>query len=457
MGAVAVLFLGRWLGRQRAVGVVCGLLFGFFSWSALVELGRGTFFGIVVAVAVIGLLIWSAWRFGRSRGHRVAMAAMGIGLVAAPVPALLAWFASKPVEIVAGMPAAGVVTGKAPDVYFIVLDGYGRSDVLEDVYGFVNDQFIAALGQRGFQVPERSYANYSSTASSVSSTLAMEYLVEPGTTPDYRYVQALHDVIGGANPVVGTLKESGYHYSHIEGGWDGARCGSAVDTCYRASFLDEAMWTLIGRTPIEPIAEGWFGHAFALNGLRSLDDLIEEATTDRDTPRFVLGHVLLPHPPLTLDATCAVRPEPQPGGPAVGARFLADTPQLDARRAGYVEQVECVNERILRFLDELDEDAVVFITGDHGPDSFGQMKLAPGEWTEADIKERLSVFSAYRLPSGCSTEVTENQDLINGMRKVLGCLIEAELPALPAHAYIFPLADGPTNPTTEIDIAILGG
>jgi hypothetical protein len=385
------------------------------------------------------------------------MAAMAVGLLAVPVPPLFAWYTGDPIPFGTSVDVTGMVSRGAPDVYFIILDGYGRADVLADVYGHSNQSFIQELESQMFEVPERSFANYSSTASSVSSTLALEYLVEPGTTPDYRFVQALHDVIGGANPVVGTLKQSGYHYAHIEGGWDGARCGPNVDTCYRASFLDEAMWTLLGRTPLAPLAEDSVGHAFALNGLRSLENLIEEATTDRDTPRFVLGHVLLPHPPLTLDATCAVRPEPQPGGPAVGARFLADTRQLDGRRAGYVEQVECVNERILRFLDALDEDAVVFITGDHGPDSFGQMKLAPGEWTEADIKERLSVFSAYRLPPGCPTEVTESQDLINGMRKVLGCLIDAELPELPSRSYVFPLADGPANPTTEINIAILGG
>jgi hypothetical protein len=438
--------------------VVCASLFAFFSWSALLELGESLSIGLIVAVLVLVLLVWAAWRFGWSRGFQVSLAAVAVGLLAAPVPALLAWYTGDPVEIVApaGIYGAAPLDG-APDVYFVILDGYGRGDVLEQVYGFSNDVFIEELARRGFQVPERSHANYSSTASSVSSTLAMEYLVDPGTTPDYRFVQALHDVIGGANPVVRTLTNSGYHYSHIEGGWDGARCGPNVDTCYRASFLDEAMWTLVGRTPVAPIAENWFGHAFALNGLRSLEGLAEEAATERSAPRFVFGHVLLPHPPITVDASCTVRPEPQPGGPAVGARFLIGTPELDGRRAGYVEQVECVNDEILRFLDELDDDAVVFITGDHGPDSFGQMKLAPDDWTEADIRERLAVLSAYRLPSGCSSSVAEDQDLINGMRIVLGCLVEDELPAQPVHSYIFPLADGPPNPTTEVDIRILGG
>jgi hypothetical protein len=116
-----------------------------------------------------------------------------------------------------------------------------------------------------------------------------------------------------------------------------------------------------------------------------------------------------------------------------------------------------VNERILRFLDELDDNAVVFLTGDHGPDSFGQMKLAPSEWTEADIKERLSVFSAYRLPEACSSDLPAELDLINGMRTVLGCVTDTDIDPLPVRSYIFPLADGPPHPTTEVDTSILGG
>ena len=46
-----------------------------------------------------------------------------------------------------------------PDIYFIVLDGYARADVLAKYYGFDNGPFIGGLRQRGFQVSEASRSN----------------------------------------------------------------------------------------------------------------------------------------------------------------------------------------------------------------------------------------------------------------------------------------------------------
>lgn len=457
-GGLAVM-VARWLGRRRATALASACLLVFFSWSILREAGRRfpADLGASVALGVLVLMAWAAWRFGRSPAYQRFLAAVGVGLMAAPLPALFTWYAGDRVVIEVAPAITAEARTPSPDVFFIVLDGYGRADILEEFYGFSNREFIEELERRGFQVPVHSRANYSATASSISSLLAMDHLVERGQTPDHRLVQALHDVIGGDNPVVGTLKASGYHYVHIESGWDGARCGEQVDSCYEAAFLDEAMWTLVGRTPLAPLAAERYGHAFSLNGLRSLDALHREATTDRQQPRMVFGHVLIPHPPLPLNAACGVRPEPQPAGPAVGARFLLGTSELDDRRAAYVEQVECANARLLRFLDEVDEDALVFITGDHGPDSFGQLKFHPSEWTEHDIRERFSVFSAYRLPAQCRPAIVPDIDLINGMRAVLGCAVGTELAPRDSRSFIFPLADGPPHPVTEIDIEVLGG
>ncbi len=44
---------------------------------------------------------------------------------------------------------------KPPDVYFFLLDGYGRADQLERTIGFDNAAFLGALARRGFEVHER--------------------------------------------------------------------------------------------------------------------------------------------------------------------------------------------------------------------------------------------------------------------------------------------------------------
>ncbi len=460
-GAAVVGLLAGRLGRQRATAVGAALLLVFFSWRSLVELGQRLLIPEWMAewvgpLITLFLLMWASIRFGETRGFGLAMATVGLALVLTPLPGLVSWALMDRVFLDVRSLEVENQTDPQPDVYFVVLDGYGRSDVLEAVYGYSNSHFLDGLVRRGLTVPDGATANYSMTAASVASTLNMDYMVAPGTVPDHPLRLALYQVIQGDNLVARSLTDAGYEFVYIESGWDGSRCGSNVDTCYRSGFLDEASWALLNRTPLAVPLETWFGHAFAQNGLRALDELTQVAGEASATPRFVFAHVLLPHPPLVLDAECQVRPEPRPVGGAVGARFLADSPALEGRKWAYVEQVQCTNMKVLRFLDELGDDSVVFLTGDHGPDSNGQPSLPPGEWTEVDRIERFGVFSAYGLPAGCEHE-DQDMDLINGMRLLVSCVTGEELEPTPRRHLVFPTPDGDPYPTTEVELATLTG
>jgi hypothetical protein len=50
---------------------------------------------------------------------------------------------------------SGSTIAQTPDVYYIILDGYGRQDVLQREYGFDNSEFINALQSRAFYVARR--------------------------------------------------------------------------------------------------------------------------------------------------------------------------------------------------------------------------------------------------------------------------------------------------------------
>ena len=43
-----------------------------------------------------------------------------------------------------------------PDIYYIILDAYGRADVLKDLYNYDNSQFVDWLNQKGFYVARES-------------------------------------------------------------------------------------------------------------------------------------------------------------------------------------------------------------------------------------------------------------------------------------------------------------
>ena len=65
-----------------------------------------------------------------------------------------------------------------PDVYYIILDSYGRQDVFTRRYGFDNSGFIAELESLGFVIPACTQSNYTNTVFSVSSSLNMVYISE---------------------------------------------------------------------------------------------------------------------------------------------------------------------------------------------------------------------------------------------------------------------------------------
>ena len=41
---------------------------------------------------------------------------------------------------------------RSPDIYYIILDGYGRADVLKDEYGYDNSDFLGTLREAGFVI-----------------------------------------------------------------------------------------------------------------------------------------------------------------------------------------------------------------------------------------------------------------------------------------------------------------
>ena len=63
-----------------------------------------------------------------------------------------------------------------PDIYYIIVDGYAREDVLMELYDYDNSEFIDFLEHEGFYVAEKSRSNYNQTDLSLSSSLNMTYL-----------------------------------------------------------------------------------------------------------------------------------------------------------------------------------------------------------------------------------------------------------------------------------------
>ena len=57
-----------------------------------------------------------------------------------------------------------------PDIYYIILDGYLRSDYLEEYFGHDNSPFLTELEQRGFYIVASSRSNYLNTYYSLNTS-----------------------------------------------------------------------------------------------------------------------------------------------------------------------------------------------------------------------------------------------------------------------------------------------
>lgn len=150
--------------------------------------------------------------------------------------------------------------GNAPeiierDIYFIVLDGYARCDVLREFYDFDNTAFINYLKQKGFFVASRSHSNYAWTHLSLPSMLNFEYVnYLSETIGEYsRDLQTPFKMIEN-NRAVQYLKSQGYYFVFFNSTWRATKSNKYADLSIsydKAMFSDEYLRVLAQTTMLK--------------------------------------------------------------------------------------------------------------------------------------------------------------------------------------------------------------
>lgn len=113
--------------------------------------------------------------------------------------------------------------GNMPDIYYIILDGYGRADVLKDCYDYDNSEFIRFLEDRGFYVASASQSNYPYTSLSIRSSLNMTYL------NDIEYANIQLPIQHNRVDVEQALKSLGYMIVRLSSGWQPTNYSDTAD------------------------------------------------------------------------------------------------------------------------------------------------------------------------------------------------------------------------------------
>ena len=333
---------------------------------------------------------------------------------------------------------------ETPDIYYFMVDGYARADELSDGLGFDNSEFLDALRDRGFHVADAAAAPYWITHLSVPSTLEMRYLVEPGdAVPEKR--KPLYDIISGGSTVVTRLRDEGYRYVHATPGtWQGSRCSGSEDLCIPTATgwsFGEVELGLLRLTPIPTLLERLVPSLFRASFVDPVEAVEATAQAPRDGPSFTFVHLLHTHPPLALDERC--------NEVATAGGHLGDQ---DQRRDVYVDTVQCANGLLLDAIAAAPSDAIVVVQSDHGP-AFGLDYADAEAWTADDVRQRMGVLSAIRLPQPCLNDLGSSFAGVNTFRAVFACLEGREPDLLPQRSFL-PTDEGSVM---EVDVPVVVG
>jgi|GEM_PF-3503275 len=461
LGALAVALIvarrARALPAAAATGAVAFLSFQW-SWFAHGPLGLR----YAQWLAVSATAAWAAARVARSPNGTLFFALLGAGLVAAPSVSYLSW--RNDVAPTAPAHSGGVTAETAtrtdttradrseplsparqepyeyrPSVYLVVLDGYGRSDILAKTIGYDDSTFVTEMEHRGFDVSDDSFSSYPATFLSITSILEMSHVATRPSDLDGgqgNYYPRLQ----GDNAAVRAFHERGYRYVHAESGtYEGTRCnGPQVDICIPARedshglALDEVEFSLLRSTPARPLLDA---------GLLPLGDRYTDPThiasalleirRESAGPYFVFAHVVAPHAPYRRRSDCAHRSR------NVGAIGEGWKPDM---HDDYAEALQCVQRQTLAAIDAVlrnDPEAIVLLTGDHGTGFTIDFEAALGTWSASQISERFPVFYASRLPPRCATSDPDTYNIVNSLRVVLACIDDLPPELLKPRAFLY--------------------
>lgn len=316
-------------------------------------------------------------------------------------------------------------TAHAPDIYYIILDGYARGDVLRAHYGFDNDKFESALRSRGFFVTASNSANYYWTFLSLASSLNLEYVQDllRGKL-NLRSVDRgpLYEAIRN-NELSRFLRSRGYSIQHVQSTWGATQDNPYADRqvrCAGGVFANEYFRAIRDMSMLNalPSAASIDLAQCHLSNFRAL------ARMGRSPgPKFVFAHFLLPHHPYLFNAN----------GEVLRNATVSDQFELQKRlwedRASYVEQLRFVNSQVLVAIDGILASSakrpIIVLQSDHGPNLKNNLTL------EQQTMVRFPNFAGFLLPGAPAGLIPTVGTPVNYFRRILNYYFSAGLPILP--------------------------
>ena len=317
-----------------------------------------------------------------------------------------------------------------PNIYYLILDAYGRSDSIQDLYHYDNQPFLEALKQRGFYIADDSYTNYTQTIYSIPASLNFNYMQPPGKG---MRGQIYFSSLFRDNEIMKALRNCGYQTISIESGFFYTDHLDVDVYLERVIGFNEFESLLMANSPVDVLADElklepseFSAAAHRQRVLYSFEML--ETLQSSLSPIFVLAHILSPHPPFLFDA------KGEPVNPT-SPYYIGDGDDFLGTRSeyitGYRKQVQFVNQKVIEAIDTILANSVtppiIIIQGDHGPGSH----LVWDNPSKTCLWERTPILNAYYLPGDGEGSLYPSISPVNTFRLVLDAYFGADLPFLP--------------------------
>ena len=329
-----------------------------------------------------------------------------------------------------------------PDIYIIIMDGYERADILKEMHGFDNSQFLNWLETNDFYVAEGSLSNYRHTELSIASLLNMNYIQ---SFPE-KYSEDRNNRMGiiamiSENLLRHELECRGYKTVAFDTGlfwtkWENVdyflsqSFGPFEDIHVLGKLTNfEALLfnTTIGRAINDGVLT--FNEKQAPVSVDQHDDHRNrilftfdqlEKVPSLPSPKIVFVHILSPHPPMVFG----------PNGEAVSyGDFKATLSDVDKERFflnAYADQVSFLNsalkQAVISIVQQSKTSPIIIIQGDHG-------------WADRNKEDKLSILNAYHLPNVDEQFLYPKITPINTFRLIMSHYFNADYPLLPDESY----------------------
>ncbi len=325
----------------------------------------------------------------------------------------------------------------APDVYYIVLDGYGSADALREAIGFSNDAFLRALERRGFFVADRSRSNYCQTELSLASSLNLEYVHDYADkgTPGLEG-RVILDARINRSEVAERFRKKGYRIVGVTSGFPPLTFDGADVVYTKGTDLALFRNALLARTPLPAPPESFVKlRDRRRNAVLSAFGVLKQLAHGGPAPRLVLAHILAPHPPFAFGANGEPVNQKMPFGLWDGSHYMGVGGTPETYREGYRNQIRYINKLVLEtvdaILDQPGPKPVIVLQGDHG----SKVGLDQGSLQKTDVRECFGILTAVHAPESVRQRLAEDVTPVNLFRHVLGGLFGDALPSLPERSY----------------------